>query len=269
MASSITSPVISSAGRNRIEFSPERSVRTPRSKKPFQNSSRVFASGRSKARNSPRPRAAEISRLFALQVAQLIQKICAHFRGVLHQMFFFDDAQKMGRAHHVREISAPGRIQSAGQAKRIVFHFIETRPGHHPAYLRFFSKRQQVGHHIEMFAAPVATRCAHAALHFVEDEKHVVFVANLAQLLQPFAAEMVVAAFALDRLDDDGADVDVALLDEIADLAAPAFCSRSITSASRSDSGSEKSMCGHETRGQSNFANRSVLRGSVLVRLIV
>src|SRR5438067_11578735 len=44
-----------------------------------------------------------------------------------------------------------------------------------------------------------------------------------------------------------------------------AFCSRSITSASRFDSGSEKSMCGHDTRGQSNFANKSVLRGSVFV----
>ena len=35
------------------------------------------------------------------------------------------------------------------------------------------------------------------------------------------------------------------------------------------DSGNEKSICGHETRGQSNFANKSVLRESVLVRLIV
>src|SRR6266480_1198134 len=61
IASSITSAVMSSGGRNRIEFSPERSVSTPRSKKPFQNCTRVFASGKSKARNSPRPRAAEIS----------------------------------------------------------------------------------------------------------------------------------------------------------------------------------------------------------------
>src|SRR5437867_7357614 len=61
IASSTTSAVMSSGGRNRIEFSPDRSVSTPRSKRPFQNSSRVFASGRSKARNSPRPRAAEIS----------------------------------------------------------------------------------------------------------------------------------------------------------------------------------------------------------------
>ena len=94
-----------------------------------------------------------------------------------------------------------------------------TRAGHHSAYLRFLPKRQQIGQHVEMFAAPVASRCAHAALHFVEDEKDIVLVANLSQLLQPFAAEMIVAAFALDRLDDDGADVDLALVDEVADLA--------------------------------------------------
>src|SRR5437762_2916694 len=60
VASSRTPAVRSSAGRKRIELSPERRVSRPRSKKPFQNSSRVFGSGRSNARNSPRPRAAEI-----------------------------------------------------------------------------------------------------------------------------------------------------------------------------------------------------------------
>ena len=50
-----------------------------------------------------------------------------------------------------------------------------------------------------------------AALHFVENEEHFVLVANAAKRLQPFAAEMIVAAFALDRLDDDRGDVDAAL----------------------------------------------------------
>src|SRR3984893_11460252 len=57
-ASSTTSSVVSSAGRKRIDCSPERNVSTPRSNKPFHISSRVFASGRSKARNIPRPRTA-------------------------------------------------------------------------------------------------------------------------------------------------------------------------------------------------------------------
>src|SRR5947209_12082110 len=41
IASSTTSAVISSAGRKRIDRSPDRSVNTPRSNNPFQNLSRV------------------------------------------------------------------------------------------------------------------------------------------------------------------------------------------------------------------------------------
>src|SRR5205085_3529882 len=60
IASSTTWAVISSAGRKRIERSPERNVSTPRSNKPFQNRSRVSPSGKSNARNNPRPRTAVI-----------------------------------------------------------------------------------------------------------------------------------------------------------------------------------------------------------------
>src|SRR6185436_9212779 len=70
-----------------------------------------------------------------------------------------------------------------------------------------------------MFAAPIAAGGAHAALHFVENQQDIVFVGNLSQFLQPFTAEMVVAALTLDRLDDDGANVDVAFFDELVDLA--------------------------------------------------
>src|SRR5213080_2980656 len=70
-----------------------------------------------------------------------------------------------------------------------------------------------------MFAAPVAARCAHAALHLIKDQKDIVLVANRSQFLQPFAAEMIVTALTLDRLDDDGADVDPSLIDEVTDFA--------------------------------------------------
>src|SRR5438046_1230502 len=53
-------------------------------------------------------------RLFALQIEELIEEISTHFACVLHEMLFLDDAQVMGRAHHIGEISAPGRIQPAG-----------------------------------------------------------------------------------------------------------------------------------------------------------
>src|SRR5437762_13448710 len=98
-------------------------------------------------------------------------------------MLLFDDAEKMSRAYHICEISAPSRVQPAGYAKRIVFHFIDARSGHHPAHLSLLPKRQQIGQNIEMFAAPITTRRTHAALHFVEDEQNVVFVANFSQFL--------------------------------------------------------------------------------------
>src|SRR2546428_7440524 len=85
--------------------------------------------------------------------------------------------------------------------------------------LRLFSKSQQVGQNIEMLETPIATSHSHAALHLIENQEEVVFVANLSELLQPFAAKMIVAALALDRFDDDRANVCVVLLNEIVDLA--------------------------------------------------
>ena len=69
-----------------------------------------------------------------------------------------------------------------------------------------------------MLAAPVAPGCTHAALHFIENEEDIGFVANFSQLLQPLATEMVVAALALNGLDNNGADVDISFVDEITNL---------------------------------------------------
>ena len=55
-----------------------------------------------------------------------------------------------------------------------------------------------------MLPGPHLAGDAHAALHLVEDEEHFVLVAYLAQLLEELGAEVVVAALALYRLDDDG-----------------------------------------------------------------
>src|SRR4051812_25356012 len=53
-------------------------------------------------------------RLFHLQVAQSIEEIGTYFRSVLDQTFLLDNAQIMRRAHHIGEVSAPCRIQTAG-----------------------------------------------------------------------------------------------------------------------------------------------------------
>ncbi len=69
-----------------------------------------------------------------------------------------------------------------------------------------------------MLAAPRAHCHTHTALYFVENEKALVIIANLTQLLEPFAAEMIVTALTLDRLDDDGADVNLVVINEFSDF---------------------------------------------------
>ena len=106
-------------------------------------------------------------------------------------------------------------------------------------------------------------------LHFVENEKHFVLVADLAQFLQPFAAEMIVAAFALDRLDDDGADIGAALRNRLSDFLFGFLLARDHVRFALVFRLARNRCDGFETRGQSNLAKRSVLRGSVFVRLMV
>src|SRR6185295_4439013 len=101
----------------------------------------------------------------------------------------------------------PGLINTAGETEHIVAYFVEPWTGHDAADLCFFTESEQVGQHIEMFTAPVAACKARAALDLVENQQHAKLVRQLTEFAQPFAAEMIVAALALDRLDDDGRDV--------------------------------------------------------------
>src|SRR5205823_9448712 len=79
-------------------------------------------------------------------------------------------------------------------------------------------KREQIRHNVEMFAAPIAAGRAHPALHFIEDKEDVIFVTDAPKRLQPFTAKMVIAAFTLDWLNDDGADVDLAFINKFSNL---------------------------------------------------
>src|SRR6266566_316770 len=109
----------------------------------------------------------------------------------------------MSRADIIGKVAAPGGADAAGQTEAVILDLIQTRAGHHAADLGLFSEYQQVGQHTEMFAAPVFARNAYAALHLIKNEQHIIFVAKSPKLLQEFAAEMVVPAFTLDRLDDN------------------------------------------------------------------
>src|SRR5207247_4818701 len=50
------------------------------------------------------------------------------------------------------------------------------------------------------------------------NEEHVIFIADLPQLPQPFAPEMIVAAFALDRFDNNRGDIGPAFIDKFPDF---------------------------------------------------
>src|ERR1039458_9734678 len=126
---------------------------------------------------------------------------------VFDEAFLLDYPEVMGGADIVSEIAAPGRANAAGEAEAVVFDFIEARPGYDATDLGLLAEDQQVRQHVEMLAAPVPAGNAHATLDFVEDEQEVVVVANLPQRAQEFAAEMVVAALALDRLDGNNRDI--------------------------------------------------------------
>src|ERR1044071_8573591 len=69
-----------------------------------------------------------------------------------------------------------------------------------------------------MFAAPGLAGDTKPALHFVEDEQDVVLVADAPQGPEPLRPEMIVAPFALDRLDDNRRDILAVDGDDLLDL---------------------------------------------------
>jgi hypothetical protein len=91
-----------------MEFSPDFKRQHTEIEKAFPKFIARFRIGQIERDEQLRGRAPRKSSALPLQIAQLIEKIGADFRGVLDQIFLFDDAQIMRRAHHVGEISAPG-----------------------------------------------------------------------------------------------------------------------------------------------------------------
>ena len=65
-------------------------------------------------------------------------------------------------------------------------------------------QRDDVGQHLPVLVRVPAAGPAHAGLHLVEDQQQLVLVGQLAQSFQVAGRRQVDAAFALDRLDQDG-----------------------------------------------------------------
>jgi len=115
-------------------------------------------------------------------------------------------------------LPTPRGVNAAWLPEAVFGHFIQAWPGHDATDLRLFAEGEQVRQYIEVLTAPVAASCAHAALHFIENQEQIVLVANIPQSLEPFGAKMIIAPFALDGFDDDGGDVGAALFDNPLDL---------------------------------------------------
>src|SRR4051794_23681691 len=103
----------------------------------------------------------------------------------------------MRGTHVIREVSTPGGTDAAGQPEAVIFYFVQSRSSHDTTHLHLFAKDEQVGHDTKMIATPVIASDTHAALDLVENEQNVILIAQLAEGLEKFAAEMIVTAFTL------------------------------------------------------------------------
>src|SRR6266436_8697494 len=70
-----------------------------------------------------------------------------------------------------------------------------------------------------MFATPVPAGRPDPGLDFVKDQENVMLITEAPQSAQPFPSEMIISAFALNRLDDQASDVECFVLENLSDLA--------------------------------------------------
>ena len=106
----------------------------------------------------------------------------------------------------------------AGDFEDVVLDLVEATPGQDAAHLRFFAEGDDVGLDAEGLVRPEHPGNADAALHLVEDQERVVFEGEGFEGLEKLGPEVMVAAFALDRLDKDAGDVVFALAEIVPGL---------------------------------------------------
>src|SRR5262249_49157279 len=120
--------------------------------------------GQIKSQHQAAPARSGYERITFRQVLQSRQERLALGSSMQNELLLLDDSKIMSGADVIGEIAAPRGTDPARQPEAIVFHFIEARPGHHTADLRFLSEHQQVGANVKMLTAPVLAGDAHAGL---------------------------------------------------------------------------------------------------------
>ena len=182
---------------------------------------------------------------------------------MLEEPLRLHDLQDPARPDHVDQAAAPGGVDPALDDEDVLLDLVHAAAGHDPADLRLLGERDDVGGDAELLVRPRGAGRADAGLHLVEDHQRVVIVGELLHPREELGPDVVVAALALDRLGDERGDVVRVRGERALGLLQRAGLGGLdlVAGGRRAGSGSP----GTSMRGQSNFGNRSVLFGSVLV----
>ena len=141
------------------------------------------------------------------ELAEARLQVLADDAGVLDQVLLGDDLEVLPAADHVDEVAAPRRVDAGGDLEDVVGDVVDAVVGGEAADLRLLAEGEQVGLDAHLLPAPHRAGQSDARLDLVEDQQELVLVGERAQALEELGAEVVVAALALDRLDDQRRDV--------------------------------------------------------------
>src|ERR1700682_1207896 len=137
---------------------------------------------------------------------QPAEEVFADRARVLDQVLLFDDLEILLAAHHVHEVPAPRRVDPGRNLEDVV-HVIDAVVRGEPADLSLLAEAEEVRLDSHLLPAPHGPGQSDPGLNLVEDEKELELVGERSQAPEELRAEMVVAALALNRLQDQRGDV--------------------------------------------------------------
>ena len=142
-----------------------------------------------------------------LELLQPGEQDLPHPGRVLDEPFLGDDLEVPRTADHVGQVAAPGRVDPAGQLEDVVLHLLDPARDHDAAHLQLLPEGHDVRLEAEVLMRPHRPRHTDAGLDLVDDEQSLVRVTALPERPEELSPEVVVAALALDRLDDQTGDL--------------------------------------------------------------
>src|SRR3972149_428684 len=171
------------------------------------------------AHETPAARVRDSPGVLLLKLLELGEKKASDLARALHEFLLFDDLEVAPEADHVDQVPAPGGVDARGLVKDVLLHLVDTATREDAANLGFFSEHQDVGREAEVLIGPHFSREPDTGLHLVDDEQELVLEGELPQFAQELRPKVIVAPFALDRLDDERRDLVGVVFDRLFDLA--------------------------------------------------